>query len=201
MDDKVAAALEQLEAEKERRIQARVDAGELVRVEKTIVLDDWEGVEEAYARALSMPVPDGEHHDYIFIRTGVPRSPVRYDPDRAPPDETGPVYKEDDRPSPLANGLTEDPPAYCAPAQDEAYVSLVLDHGDDDGDPGRIAAGWFSVENGSVVLEGLDRRLIGTQLLREGQDALTVVKRMLKKSLGDNSDFTAPIRYPKRGVA
>ena len=80
MDDKVAAALEQLEAEKERRIQARVDAGELVRVEKTIVLDDWEGVEEAYARALSMPVPDGEHHDYIFIRTGVPRSPVRYDP-------------------------------------------------------------------------------------------------------------------------
>ena len=50
MDDKVAAALEQLEAEKERRIQARVDAGELVRVEKAIVLDDWEGVEEAYAQ-------------------------------------------------------------------------------------------------------------------------------------------------------
>jgi hypothetical protein len=68
---------------------------------------------------------------------------------------------------------------------------------------GRIAReeqARLEAEYGSVVLEGLDRRHLGSQVvLREGDDALTVARRMLKKSLDTNSDFTRAIRYPPGG--
>ena len=57
MDDidraKALAALEQLEAEKERRLQAKIDAGDLVLVETTVVVYRDESIEDATARAIA----------------------------------------------------------------------------------------------------------------------------------------------------
>jgi hypothetical protein len=63
MDDidraKALAALEQLEAEKARRLQAKIDSGEVVSVQTTVVVHPDESIEDAQARALARhPVSD-----------------------------------------------------------------------------------------------------------------------------------------------
>ena len=80
MDDKAAAALEQLEAEKEKRIQARIDAGELgwlAGSANTIVElgDDREGVRGAEARSAEQVWQQSADvaPDFSVIVTGVPR--------------------------------------------------------------------------------------------------------------------------------
>jgi hypothetical protein len=84
--DKALAALEQLEIEKERRLQARVDSGEVVVQTVTVVVSRGEDAEAATARALAnLPTstPDGRpiHHDLFMVVTGVPRR----DPDFGAP--------------------------------------------------------------------------------------------------------------------
>jgi Putative transposase of IS4/5 family (DUF4096) len=49
--DKVRAALEQLETEKERRIQAKIDSGEMASVQTVVVVHPDESIEDAQARA------------------------------------------------------------------------------------------------------------------------------------------------------
>ena len=68
--DKALAALEQLEAEKARRLQAKIDAGDLVLVETTVVVDRDEDNEEATARAIAAhPIPDdGRHSPRTLLR-------------------------------------------------------------------------------------------------------------------------------------
>jgi hypothetical protein len=57
--DKALAALEPLEAEKARRLQAKIDSGEVVEIETVVVIGRDENIEDAKARALARrPVPD-----------------------------------------------------------------------------------------------------------------------------------------------
>ena len=57
--DKLEAALDQLEAERERRLQAKIDSGEVVSVQTVVVVDPEEDIEDAQARALAKhPVSD-----------------------------------------------------------------------------------------------------------------------------------------------
>ena len=211
--EKSKLALEQLEAAYAAKVEAKIAAGELRVVgrgeagEDCVVVGFEDEIEEALEKAKAAAIEKyGQvpplYFDFLVIVTGVPRNRDRYDPANALParHRTGPVYPEKDE-VPIPRVTEDDVPTYCAPAQDEAHISLVLDHGDDEGNLGTIAAGWFSVENGAVVLEGLDRKRLGSQVLREGQDPAVVAKQLLRKSLGDNSDFTAPIRYPRRGIA
>ena len=51
--DKLEAALDQLEAERERRLQAKIDSGEVVSVQTVVVVDPEEDIEDAQARALA----------------------------------------------------------------------------------------------------------------------------------------------------
>ena len=59
MDDidraKALAALEQLEAERARRLQAKIDAGEMVKIEAVVVAAADEDLEDATARAIAKP--------------------------------------------------------------------------------------------------------------------------------------------------
>ena len=78
MDDIDDKALVILEAEQERRLRARIDSGEVVSVQTTVVVHRDEDVEEATARAIARhPIPDDGRHirELFFIYTGVPRRP------------------------------------------------------------------------------------------------------------------------------
>ena len=84
MDDidraKALAALEQLEAEKARRLQAKIEAGECVSVRTAVVVGPDESIEDAKAKALARhPVADSDgrtvHREFFFVVTGVPRDP------------------------------------------------------------------------------------------------------------------------------
>ena len=92
MDDtdpaKLEAALEQLEIEKARRRQAKIDAGEMVSIQTVVVVaaaDEDEDLEDATARAIAKhPAPDDGrpvHREFAYIITGVPRG----DPDQPAP--------------------------------------------------------------------------------------------------------------------
>ena len=81
MDDidraKALAALEQLETEKARRLQAKIDSGEMVSIQTVVVVGGDEDIEDAKARAIAKhPVSDdgrAVHRDFFFVFTGVPR--------------------------------------------------------------------------------------------------------------------------------
>ena len=77
--DKAAGILEQLETEKARRLQAKIDSGEIVSIQTVVVVGRDESAEEATTRALArQPIPDDGrpvHRELFFVFTGVPRDP------------------------------------------------------------------------------------------------------------------------------
>jgi hypothetical protein len=76
---KALAALEQLEAEKDRRIQARVDSGEMVSVQTVSGSSPRRGRRgRRGASGGKAPGPDDGrevHRKFFYIFTGVPRDP------------------------------------------------------------------------------------------------------------------------------
>jgi hypothetical protein len=118
MDDtdpaKLEAALEQLEIEKERRRQAKIDAGEMVSIQTVVVLHPDEDEEEAIARAIAMyPAPDDGrevHREFFYVSTGVPRP----DPDEPAP-QVQTARKKGPRISPPRNLGAGLPPAPSQP--------------------------------------------------------------------------------------
>jgi hypothetical protein len=199
--DQAVSALELFEAEKERRIQARIDAGELRVIgrsgtaEDDIVVGSEDEVEEALAKAKTAAVEKyGNnpplHFNYLVVVTGVPRGPDSYrygsGPDEVP--QASAEQQVEDSP--------QDAPAYCAPSHPSTYVFTTIRPADDDGYAGEILDAYFEVTDGEVVLTDIQHRLLSSRRLREGEDPYTVVKRMLKKGLDtDNSDFNRPLRH------
>jgi hypothetical protein len=200
--DKALAALEQLEAEKERRLQARVEAGEVVVQTVTVVVGARdENVEDACERALAnLPTstPDGRpiHHDLQVIVTGVPRDPdfARW--------ETPQVQAASSK------GIA-DPPNEVEPAggvllssrSQPAYIFTTTRQATNDGDPGQIAEALWSVdEDGCVVITTLEGRHITGRALLKDEDPAAVARSLLRESEGPK-DFNRPISYPKLGLA
>jgi hypothetical protein len=219
--ERALAALTQLEAERERRLQEKIEAGEVVRVplviecgvyEEADAVWEAEAAERAKARA---SVAHGDKtiiYDITYIYTGVPR----------PWDEPS-----DDRYAACVNageGVTsESPPLDCEPPpgatelpagdqfeNDEAasesiheaspvYVFITIRHGDD-GDPGEIREGMYHVSGGSVVLTDLDGRQITSRKLLDGKDPAKLARELLRET-APSDDFNRPIAYPRCGVA
>jgi hypothetical protein len=204
MDDidraKALAALEQLEAEKDRRVQAKIDAGDLVSIPTTIVIGRGEDADAAKARALAnLPTttPDGRaiHRDLMIIVTGVPRR----DPDE--PDEPTPQVQAS------SEGTLSPPSSEPAagelliphPQPTHTYVRIVTSNGSD-GDPGAIAEAWWSIEDGAVVLRDADDKHITARAMLKGEDP-AVLARSLLREVEKPKDFNRPISYPKMGFA
>ena len=157
MDDidraKALAALEQLEAEKARRLQAKIDSGEVVSVQTTVVVHPDESIEDAQARALARhPVADSDgraiHRELFFVFTGVPRDPDHWKEENSSPQaaETSASSEEPSRPSEVESAASE-PPTPSEPT----YVRITISNGTDDGDPGAIAEAYYTIEDGVVV--------------------------------------------------
>jgi hypothetical protein len=201
MDDtdpaKLEAALEQLEAEKARRRQAKIDAGEMVSIQTTVVVGREEDIEDAKARAIAKhPAPDdgrAVHREFTYIITGVPRG----DPDQAEPSPQLQTASEEGSSSPPSEEPAGSGVA-SAPSQ-PIYVRVTIRNGGDDGDPGAIAEAYLTVEDGVVVLRDRDDKHMTSRALLKGQDPAAVARALLREAEEPES-FHRPISYPKLGT-
>ena len=194
--EKLEAALEQLEAEKQRRLQAKIDAGEVVSILTTVI--DEEPIEHAKARALAGRVDDGRavHHELLFITTGVPRNPDFY---AAKPDVT-PITS----PEPRSLGFrepvaSEAETTFKASSQPETYVWVQVRQPKNQDDPGEIAEGWFSVEDGALVLVDGSHRHLARRQLKRGEVPLMLRGDCCVRWL--RRHFYRRRQYPSLGLA
>jgi hypothetical protein len=194
-------ALAALEAEKERRLQAKIDSGELVSVQTTVVVGAHdEDTEAAYERALAdLPTstPDGRaiHHDLIVVVTGVPRRPAFGQWEQSPQIQTASSEGTADPPSSEPAGgdvvnLSPTEPAYIFTTTRQAT----------DRDPGAIAEALWSVDDGCVVLTNLEGKYITGRALLKGEEPAAVARSLLREAV-EPKDFQRQINYPKMGLA
>jgi hypothetical protein len=206
MADDIDKALTALETEKARRLQAKIDAGEVVVRSVGIAVsadDDDEEEEDAVEKALaSLPAldPDGRpyHNDLTIVVTGVPRSPDHGNWKEAcsPQVQASEEGASDNPPSPAAGSgvLT-----LCAPSQ-PTYVRVTIRNGDDEGDAGQISEALWSVEDACVVLTDLEGRHLTSRALLKTDDPAAVARSLLRERERPN-DFNRPLHYPKMGLA
>jgi hypothetical protein len=205
--DKLDAALERLEAERERRLAERIEAGEILSVPLVIVAgtepEALARVEGAKAGKLAELRAAGDLREVKFtvelIVTGVckhgeatvsepwkPMSPP-FLPRSARRDE---VVEEE--------AVREEP----QPPIIETYVQVQIRQCQDDDDPGEIAEGWFSVNNGVVTVTDVQGREIGGRAMLSGEDARVVAKQLLReKKVPESENFNRPLSYPNAGLA
>jgi hypothetical protein len=196
-------ALAALEAEKERRLQAKIDSGEVVLVQTTVVVgardEDTEAAYERVLENLPTSTPDGReiHHDLFVVVTGVPRATEE---ETSSPPETNTASSEEgitSRPSdePARGGEVLSP----SPPSEPTYVRITIRNGGDD-DPGVIAEGYYTVEDGAVILRDRDDKHLTSRALLKGEDPAVLAKSLLREA-EQPKDFNRPIHYPKLGLA
>jgi hypothetical protein len=202
--DKALAALEQLEAERGRRLQDKIDSGEVVVQTITVVCTRDEDVEEATARALARhpALDDGRevHREFYYVFTGVPRDPDHWK------EENTPQAAETDASStkgPLSAPDEVEPAGVrvnLSPPSQPAYIFVTTRPATAD-DPGQISeARWYVDEDGCVVITTLEGRHITGRALLKDEDPAAVARSLLRESEGPK-DFNRPISYPKLGLA
>jgi hypothetical protein len=207
MDDtdpaKLEAALEQLEIEKARRRQAKIDAGEMVSIQTVVVVaaaDEDEDLEDATARAIAKhPAPDDGrpvHREFAYIITGVPRG----DPDQAEPSPQLQTASEEGNSSPPSEEPAGSGVANLSAPSQPTYVRVTIRNGNDDGDPGAIAEAYYTIEDGVVVLRDPDDKHITSRALLKGEDPAVLARSLLREA-EQPKDFNRPIHHPKLGLA
>jgi hypothetical protein len=204
MDIDPDKALAALEAEKERRLQAKIDAGELVVQTVTVVCARDEDVEEATARELAKhPAPDDGrevHREFFYVFTGVPRGPDYWKKEESSPQaaeasaSSEGIADPPDEVEPAGSGVA----ILSAPSQ-PTYVRVIISNGNDN-DPGVIAEGYYTIEDGAVILRDRDDKHLTSRALLPGQDPLGVARALLRE-VEEPEDFNRPLHYPKLGLA
>jgi hypothetical protein len=199
---KALAALAQLEAERARRLQEKIDAGQVLVVNPPIVIGDPAEEAEVVARAkewaLKEHVGREIHWDPFVVITGVPQA---YDDELAPtgdplatlgccPLEASPVARE--------QNAEAFPPL---PETPETHVYVVLRNGTDDGDPGTIADGFYKVEDGQLTVTNLAGEYLAGRRLSPGDDPDGVARALLRETIDPVADFNRVITYPRLGIA
>jgi hypothetical protein len=201
INDKDAAALERLEAERARRLQEKIDSGEVVSVQTTVVVEasdeNTEGACERHLASLPTSTPDGRpiHYDLLIIVTGVPRGP--HLPGQWVPPQTASSEGTTDHPDEETTRSGEVLSSPSSPSQ-PTYVKVTIRNGDED-DPGQIAEACYTIEDGAVVLRDADDKHIASRLLKDEDPA--AVARALLREAEEPKDFNRPIHYPKLGLA
>ena len=200
INDKDAAALERLEAERARRLQEKINSGEVVSVQTTVVVEasdeNTEGACERHLASLPTSTQDGRpiHYDLLVIVTGVPRGP--HVPGQWVPPQTA-SSKGTDHPDEETAG--SDGVSSHSPSSEPTYVRAIVRNGNEDDDPGQIIEARYTVEDGLLVLRDRDDKLITSRALLKGENPATLAKILLRERAPN--DFQQPIHYPKLGFA
>jgi hypothetical protein len=207
MDKIAAAAIERLEAERQRRIEEKVAKGEAVRVPLCVVASDPDQaaaeVEDAKAHAIARLRKAGEQREVIFdeplvIVTGVPCCGR----DESADDEAPPIARapEDKAPgvedfharrqvSEALSAVSKPPPSTLAPRSVEepaeplvqipVHVQVAPPTEDD---PGAIIEGGCTLtEDGVLRVYDADGNLLGTEHLAPGADVRAAARRVLRE--------------------
>jgi hypothetical protein len=205
--DRLALAIEQLEAERRRREDERIAAGTAIRLPLDVVappgVDD---IEELLAQAKSAKLAaaraDGDDREILFeepqvLVTGVPRGDdfgkwehklfePQY-PDRYAATTTVRPRKDD-------NDNVPQP----APKDWKSIRVQVTAPNEATGDPGRVIEAEYVAVGNQVRVRYDGRGYIETFTL--GDDPLAIARRLLRAKWDKHGgDFYAPIRYPTKG--
>jgi hypothetical protein len=213
--DKLDAALERLEAERERRLAERIEAGEIVSVPLFIVAgsepEALARVEGAKADKLAELRAAGDQREVVFtvelVVTGVVRPGETADPASVP---SAPAFSSPEdvaiRPATTAARSPVPPDEVEEEAQPEpplieTYICVQIRQCQDDDDPGEICEGWFSVDAGQVTVTDAHGRHVGSRAMLEGEDARVVAKLLLREKKAPEEEFNRPLSYPNMGLA
>jgi hypothetical protein len=127
------------------------------------------------------------------IVTGVPRGahlPGQWVPPQTTASAERPALPSE---KPAGSGVSPSPPQPTS-----TYVHVTVSNGSEE-DPGQIAEGWYTIEDGLLVLRDRDDRLITSRGLLKNEDP-AVLARILLRERAPN-DFQGKIIYPKLGFA
>jgi hypothetical protein len=201
-DDKLQAAIDRLESERDRRLAEKVEAGELVSVPLFIVAaseaEARAKIEETKADKLQELRAAGETREIAFdvttIATGVARPGEATGPAWKP---TAPPYLPSSSSPPNEEEVIREAPAPVV----ETYVQVQVRQCQDDDDPGEIAEGWFSVDCAVVTVTAKNGRYIGSRTLLKDEDARVAAKQLLREKAPESEDFNRRLYYPNAGLA
>jgi hypothetical protein len=201
MDKIAAAAIERLEAERQRRVEERIAQGKAIRVPLCVVVEDpgqeAAEVESAEADKLAELRKAGETREVIFdepmvIITGVPRD-ADFGKDWAPLPSTKPYdrHDADDEPrKPAIVRPSEEPAEPLVEHRIRVQVAPPTEN-----DPGAIVEGTYTLTEGGLLrVYDTDQNLLGTEHLGPGADAGAAARRVLREKKGPDP-FWNPIPY------
>jgi hypothetical protein len=200
--EKLAAAIQELEAERRRREDERIAAGTAIRLPLVVVVRPGEDEAEAIdgAKAAAHAAQTGGH-EVIFeepelVVTGVPRSD---DFGKWKHEHVGPEYPDRYAATPPRprndNGDAVPEPA---PSEWKSVRVQVTAPNENTGDPGRIIEAEYVAVGNQVRVRYDGRGYVETFTL--GDDPLAIARRLLRAKWDKHGgDFYAPIRYPTKG--
>jgi hypothetical protein len=118
------------------------------------------------------------------------------------PDDYGSYKSSSDTPSLRAEKYPDDAPRYVSETEPysaadspEAYVRVILSDGVDDGGPGRIVEGRYSILNGLLQLTDLAGKHLASHRLSGREDAAAIARALLRKHVV-GGDFYRPLERP-----
>src|SRR5262245_34764075 len=215
LDDpaKIAEALERLEQERERRIAAKVEAGQAIVVK--LCAPATQDIAARKAHKLAELRSAGERREVIFntlvFNTGVPRAGRDDDAatDNVPAAPKATKSDTSRAPFPnryehLAESLPKSPPprpAARVPDMTEARPIKATIPPKDERDQGIVFFGSYTITGGQVHVADQDGRSLGSLPVGPNDDVELIARRLLKEKMaGNSSDFFGRINYPNLGI-
>src|SRR5262245_29936915 len=194
LTDPEKVALERLEEERARRIAAKVEAGEAVRV--PLLATATQNLDDRVAGKLAELQAAGERRQPIFstlvVNTGVPRG----EPISAAKVEADPLVRTRyEKPEPLPVR-----PARAVPDMTQAKTIMATIAPRDERDCGIVFFGSYKVEGGQVHVSDQDGRSLGSLPVGPDDDVEVVARRLLREKTAAKSDFFGRINYRKTFV-
>ena len=200
--EKLAAAIQELEAERRRREDQRIAAGTAIRMPLSVVVspgaEDAEIIEQAKAAKLAALRAEGFSGEVYFepelICTGVPRhnefGQWRHEVLKPQyPDRYAAVPRKRD------DGDNITPPS-PAPSEWKSIRVQVAAPNENTGDPGRVIEAEYVAVGNQVRVRYDGRGYVETFTL--GDDPVAVARRLLRAKWDKHGAFYDDIRYPRR---
>jgi hypothetical protein len=210
MDDidhnKLDAALERLEAERERRLAEKIEAGEIIEVPLWVVAGSQAGacaqVEQAKADKLAELRAAGETREVVFEVTTVATGVCKHGEatETKPWKPTAPPFLPRPQRDEVVEVVEDEVREAPAPVI-ETYVQVQVRQCQDDDDPGQVAEGWYSIDGKVLTVADANGKYVGSRTMLEGEDARVVAKQLLREKSPEAESFNRRLSYPNAGLA
>jgi hypothetical protein len=198
---KEAAALERFEAERNRRIEDKIQSGAAIRESLVVVVGAGPAdVVRARTHKRASLRRAGEtreiYFDEMVIISGVPRAERDENYTRPAVSEppSPPIF--DRRSSPREPRVVDDITKKTDAPENPMHRIWAQTRPPSDGNPGgEIAEGWFKVEGGILHVEDMQGRLLGRQSVSRGENVEAIARKILREKT--RNDFWAPSNITK----